>query len=133
MTCDTPHHALLPLFQSVVNEIDPAGWLHCASFLTGLLQRAPLNDKSNDPGGWTAEQWMLGVLASELRLMAHEAGEPMPTSGEEGRPFGEDPLARARQRIADLSSQQMEEESHRERRRGESEARLGRLQERWDS
>lgn len=133
MTCDTPHHALLPLVQSVVKDLRPDDWSHCASFLTGLLERAPLNNKSNDPGGWTAEQWILGCLATELRLMAHEAGEPLPAAGEEARPFGEDPLAKARQRVADLTSQQLDADSARERQRATSEARLGRLQERWDT
>lgn len=127
MTCDTPHHALLPLVQSVVAELRPDDWLHCASFLTGLLQRAPLNDKSNDRGGWTAEQWILGCLASELRLMAHEAGEPMPAEGQEGRPFGSDPLGKAREQVAALAGVADAEHEHAARLRGDGELRLARF------
>lgn len=101
-TCSIQRHSLLPFLQDVLlRDLTPADWLHCASFLQGLLARAPLKDGSGDVTGWRAERWILGCLATELAQMAHELGEtadPVPTA------FGKDPVSKARALVAELEA-----------------------------
>lgn len=120
--CDIVRHSLLPLTQDVIlRDLSPADWLHCASFLTGLLERAPLSTGANDATGWNAERWILGVLASELRLLAHEAGE---NAEVEPRTFGQDPVGAAREYVAEVTEARRAAEREWQRRLGD-----GRLRE----
>jgi hypothetical protein len=119
----------LPATQWAVASLTSHDWQHVAAFLTGLLLRRPLSTGENEISGWAAERLILGCLASELRLLAHEAGEPEMVP----RTFGRDPLERARALVAEMASIQEEREAEVERRRGDGEARLGRLQEHWDA
>lgn len=117
------HHSLLPLTQAVVSDLAPEDWQHCAAFLTGLLMREPLRSGANDVTGWRAEQWILGCLATELRLLAHEAGE---TADPAPRTFGSDPVAKARANVATLAEAHDREERDRDRRLGDAIARVER-------
>lgn len=121
--CAIPRHAVLPLTQAVALDLSPDDWQHVASFLTGLLAREPLKSGANDPTGWRAEQWILGCLATELRLMAHEAGE---TAEPAPRTFGRDPLEKAREQIAVLAETHDADERDRQRRLGDGLARAAR-------
>lgn len=121
--CTLPHHALLPLTQWVVVDLSPSDWRHCADFLTGLLQRRPLSDGSNDATGWRAEQWILGCLATELRLLATEAGEPADV---EPRTFGTDPVERAREQVATITESRDAAERDYSRRLGDAQLREAR-------
>lgn len=81
----------LPFTESVMADLPPTDWLHVAEFLTGLLSRKPIASGENEVSGWRAEKWILGALATELRIAAHEAGETTFVP----RTFGEDPTERA--------------------------------------
>lgn len=108
----------LPATQWSVEELQPGNWRHVADFLTGLLTRKPIADGQ----GWGAERLILGCLATELRLMAHEAGEP------DGPPreFGQDPVGRAKAELDDLAYLRESDARRQERRLADSRWRSGR-------
>lgn len=62
----------IPVTGWAVASIEPHEWLRVSDYLSGLLKRAPLTSK-----GWEGERIVLGALASELKGMALEAGEPI--------------------------------------------------------
>lgn len=102
----------LPATQWAVESLRPDDWQHVAAFLTGLLLRRPLSTGENEIGGWAAERLILGCLASELRLNAHEAGEPEMVP----RTFGTDPLEKARALVTELAAIRDVQEADRARR-----------------
>lgn len=110
----------LPATQWAVDSLKPYDLRHVAEFLMGILSRAPLNGprvrsaEAGGPSGWDAEIWVLGSLASELRLMARERGEPEPTPMH----FGESPVGRARELVVEMAQMQSDREAQDERTRG---------------
>lgn len=118
--CEIPRHSLLPATQDVITDLTAADLFHCADFLTGLLLRKPIASGENDPTAWRAEKWILGVLATELRLIAHEAGEDVPAAP---RTFGADPVGRARAQVEEMAALHASSE----RRVADSEHRAARL------
>jgi len=119
--------ASLPATQWAIEDLGPVDLLHCAEFLTGILSRAPMATGDGDPGGWVPERLILGCLASELRLIAHEAGE----TTFEPLTFGHDPVAKARQLVESLAAAHDTAERDRERHAGDAAHRAARLQAQW--
>jgi hypothetical protein len=64
---------LLPVTRWTIVDLEPDRCERVAAYLFGLLEREPLRSKP----GWEAERIVLGMLATDLRQMAVDAGEPV--------------------------------------------------------
>lgn len=62
----------LPVTRSLLVGMVPSSWIHVASFLRGLLERAPLRSSP----GWEHERLVLGALVTDLEYAARSHGEP---------------------------------------------------------